>query len=190
MSHRLASATRRGGQENIGRTNFSKNSANHLDDQTSELRTFEGSAADALWVAFPKAFAGKGLRWYSSRLVGSLPHQCRFPIFVFSLIARTSAGRIEMRSLINAMNRVVVNGLQDRTNVAGIGSLRGLDLPLSSCIYAGRVLHAAYLSGWKSIKPAHQRTLMAEPRRFATAEAPCWHPAQSITGSPAYAWTT
>lgn len=95
-----------------------------------------------------------------------------------------------MRSLINAMNSVVVNGHQDRTNVAGIGSLRGLDLLLSSCIYSGRALHAAFLSGLRSIKPAHQRTFMAEQRMFAMAEAPCWHPAQSYIGSPAFARTT
>jgi hypothetical protein len=95
-----------------------------------------------------------------------------------------------MRSLINAMNRVVVNGLQDRTNVAGIGSLRGLDLLRSSCIYSGRTLHAALLSGLKSIKPAHQRNHMAEQRMFAMAEASCWHPAQSFIGSPAFACTT
>ena len=95
-----------------------------------------------------------------------------------------------MRSLINAINSVVVNGRQDRTNVAGIGSLRGLDLLLSSCIYTARALHAAFLSGLKSIKPAHQRTQMAEQRLFAMAEAPCWHPAQSFIGSPAFACTT
>ena len=95
-----------------------------------------------------------------------------------------------MRSLINAINSVVVNGRQDRTNVAGIGSLRGLDLLVCSCIYSGRVLHAAFLSGLKSIKPAHQRTSMAEQRMFAMAEAPCWHPAQSFIGSPAFACTT
>ena len=113
-----------------------------------------------------------------------------YPFFVFSLIARTSAGRIEMRSLINAMNSVVVNGRQDRTNVAGIGSLRGLDLLLSSCIYSGRALHAAFLSGLKSIKPEHQRRHMAEQRMFAMAKAPCWHPAQPFIGSPAFAYTT
>ena len=95
-----------------------------------------------------------------------------------------------MRSLINAINSVVANGLNDRMNVAGIGSLRGLDLLLSSCIYSGHALHALYLSGLKSIKPAHQRTVMAEQRMFAMAEAPCWHPAQSFIGSPAFACTT
>jgi hypothetical protein len=110
--------------------------------------------------------------------------------FVFSLIARTSAGRIEMRSLINAINSVVVNGRNDRTNVAGIGSLRGLDLLLSSCVYSGHALHALFLSGLKSIKSEHQRTVMAEQRMFAMAETPCWHPAQSIIGSPAFARTT
>lgn len=95
-----------------------------------------------------------------------------------------------MRSLINAINSVVVNGQVDRTNVAGIGSLRGLDLLLSSCIYSGRAFHAAYMSGLKSIKPAHQRTHMAEQRMFAMAEAPCWHPAASFTGPPAFARTT
>ena len=95
-----------------------------------------------------------------------------------------------MRSLINAMNSVVVNGRQDRTNVAGIGSLRGLDLLRCSCLYSGRALHAAYLSGLKSIKPAHQRTYMVEQRMFAMAEAPCWHPAESFIGSPAFACTT
>jgi hypothetical protein len=88
------------------------------------------------------------------------------------------------------MNRVVVNGRQDRTNVAGIGSLRGLDLLLSSCLYLRHALHAAFLSGWKSIPPAQQRTHMAEQRLFAMAEAPCWHPAQSSTGSPAFARST
>ena len=92
-----------------------------------------------------------------------------------------------MRSLINAMNSVVVNGHEDRTNVAGIGSLRGLDLLRRSCLYCGRALRAAFLSGLKSIQPTHQRTLMAEQRMFAMAEAPCWHPAQSIIGSPAFA---
>ena len=95
-----------------------------------------------------------------------------------------------MRSLINAINSVVVNGRQDRTNVAGIGSLRGLDLRLCSCLYSGRALHAAYLSGLKSIKPVHQRTHMVEQRMFTMAEAPCWHPAQSIIGWPAFAWIT
>lgn len=95
-----------------------------------------------------------------------------------------------MRSLINAINSVVVNGRQDRTNVAGIGSLRGLDLLLSSCIYSGHALHAVFLSGLKSIKPRQQRTLMVEHRMFAMAEAPCWHPAQSFIGSPAFARTT
>ncbi len=95
-----------------------------------------------------------------------------------------------MRSLINAINCVVVNGQKDRTNVAGIGSLRGLDLLLSSCIYSGRALHAAFLSGLKSIKPTHQRMPMAEQRMFARAEAPCWHPAQSFIGSPAFARIT
>lgn len=95
-----------------------------------------------------------------------------------------------MRSLINAINSVVVNGQVDRTNVAGIGSLRGLELLLGSCIYSGHALHAAFLSGFKSIKPAHQRTFMAEQRMFAMAEAPCWHPAQPCTGSPAFACNT
>lgn len=95
-----------------------------------------------------------------------------------------------MRSLINAMNSVVVNGLEDRTNVAGIGSLRGFDLLLGSCIYSGHVLHTAFLSGWKSIKPAEQPMLMAEQRMFAMAEAPCWHPAASFIGAPAFARTT
>lgn len=95
-----------------------------------------------------------------------------------------------MRSLINAKNSVVVNGHQDRTNVAGIGSLRGLDLLLSSCIYSGRALHASFLSGWKSIQPAQQRTHMAEQRMFAMTEAPCWHPLQSFIGSPAFACIT
>ncbi len=95
-----------------------------------------------------------------------------------------------MRILISAINSVVVNGRNDRTNVAGIGSLRGLDLLLCLCIYSGRALHAAYRSGLKSIKPAHQRALMAEQRMFAMSEAPCWHPAVSFTGPPAFAWTT
>ena len=95
-----------------------------------------------------------------------------------------------MRNLISAINSVVVNGRNDRTNVAGIGSLRGLDLLLCSCVYTGRALHAASMSGLKSIEPMHQRTLMAEPRSFAMAEAPCWHPAQSFIGSPAFACTT
>ncbi len=148
--------------------------------------------SDAERAAFPKAFADKGLRWYSCAYdwVGLLPIQPSFfCFFVFSLIARTSAGRIEMRSLINAINSVVVNGLKDRTNVAGIGSLRGLDLLLSSCIYSGHALHAC-VSGLKSRTPAHQRTFMVERITFAMAEAPCWHPAQSFTGSPAFAWTT
>ena len=95
-----------------------------------------------------------------------------------------------MRSLINAIHSVVVNGRQNRTNVSGIGSLRGLDLLLSSCIYTGQALHAAFLSGLKSIKPAHQRTSRAEQRLFAMAEAPCWHPAQSFIGSPVFACST
>lgn len=95
-----------------------------------------------------------------------------------------------MRSLINAINSVVVNGLNDRTNVAGIGSLRGLDLLLSSCVYSGHALQALFLSGWKSIKPEQQRPVMAEQRMFAMAEAPCWHPAQLFIGSPAFARTT
>ena len=95
-----------------------------------------------------------------------------------------------MRSLINAMNSIVVNGRNDRTNVAGIGSLRGLELLLGSCIYSGRVLHTAYLSGLKSRQPARQRTPMAEQTLFAMAEAPCWHPAQSFIGSPVFACST
>ena len=95
-----------------------------------------------------------------------------------------------MRRLINAISSVIVNGRQDRTNVAGIGSLRALDLLLSSCIYSGHALHALYLSGLKSRKPAYQRTVMAEQRMFAMAEAPCWHPAQSFIGAPAFACTT
>ena len=95
-----------------------------------------------------------------------------------------------MRSLINAIHSVVVNGRQNRTNVSGIGSLRGLDLLLSSCLDAGRALHAAFLSGLKSVKPTHQRPLMVEQRLFAMAEAPCWHPAQSYTGSPVFARIT
>lgn len=117
----------------------------------------------------------------------------RQPIFTVLCtlsLARRCARRIEMRSLINAINSVVVSGQVDRTNVAGIGSLRGLDLLLSSCLYSGRALYAAFLSGLKSIKPAHQRLYMAEQRMFAMAAAPCWHPAELHTGSPAFACIT
>ncbi len=95
-----------------------------------------------------------------------------------------------MRNLINAISSVVVNGRVDRTNVAGIGSLRGLDVLRCSCLYSGQALQAAYLSGLKSMKPAHSRLLMAKHRVFAVAEAPCWHPAQPLTGLPAFAWST
>jgi hypothetical protein len=95
-----------------------------------------------------------------------------------------------MRSLINAINSVVVNGRQDRTNVAGIGSLRGLDLLGHLCLYSGHALHAACSSGFKSIKPTEQRPFMAEPSRFAMAEATCWRPAMSVVGSPAFAYRT
>ena len=95
-----------------------------------------------------------------------------------------------MRSLNHAINSVVVNGRNDRTNVAGMGSLRGLDLVLRSCIYAGPALRAALSSGWKSRKPARQRTPVAEQRLFAMAEAPCWHPAQSRIGVPVFACFT
>ena len=147
-------------------------------------------------------FAGKGFWWYSfdcgqNRLV--VGRRVVF-LFVNSLTARTSAGRIEMRNLISAMNSVVVSGQVDRTNVAGIGSLRGLNLLLSSCIYSGHALYAALLSGFKSIKPAHQQPHMAEQKMFAMAEAPCWHSVSPSTGSPGYgtpdtgspafAWTT
>jgi|CXWL01.1.fsa_nt_gi hypothetical protein len=180
-------------RESPGRKNFFKNSANPLDDETSESADQREVRSAKRRAAFPIAFAGKGLRWYSCtydwrRRVAD--PAVVFLFFVFSLIARTSAGRIEMRSLINAMNSVVVNGQLDRTNVAGVGSLRGLDLLLSSCIYSGRALHTAFLSGLKSIKPEHQRTALAEQRMFARAEAPCWHPAQPYIGSPAFAYTT
>ena len=95
-----------------------------------------------------------------------------------------------MRSLINAINSVVVSGQVDRTNVAGIGSLRGLDLLLHSCLYSGHAHYSAFLSGLKRIKPAAERAAMAEQRMFAVAEVPCWHPAAFTTGSPAFACTT
>lgn len=96
-----------------------------------------------------------------------------------------------MRSLINAMNSIVVNGQVDRTNVAGIGSLRGSDLLLRSRLYAACALRAcAYLCGIKSRKHAHQHASAIEPMcSFATA-APCWRPEQPITGSLAFACIT
>ena len=172
---------------------FFRNLANLPVDQTSVSAYLRGIwPAEMVWAAFPKLFAAKRLRWYSFacdriRLVADPTVDF---LFVFSLNARTSAGRIEMRSLINAINSVVVNGRQDRTNVAGIGSLRGLDFLLSSCLYSGHAFHAAYLSSLKSIEPAHQRTPMAEQRMFAMTETPCWHPARPHVGSPAFACTT
>ena len=96
-----------------------------------------------------------------------------------------------MRSLINAMNSIVVNGQVDRTNVAGIGSLRGSDLLLRSRLYAACALRAcAYLCGIKSRKHAHQHASAVEHFMLTATGAPCWRPEQPITGSLAFVCTT
>jgi hypothetical protein len=95
-----------------------------------------------------------------------------------------------MRSLINAMNSIVVNGQVDRTNVAGIGSLRGSDLLLRSRLYAACALRAcAYLCGIQSRKHAHHASAIEQMCLIATG-APCWRPEQPFTGSLAFACTT
>lgn len=94
-----------------------------------------------------------------------------------------------MRSLINAIINVV-NGQVDRTNVAGIGSLRGSDLLLRSRLYAACALRAcAYLYG---IKPGkHARHAHAAEHFMSVAPgASCWRPEQPFTGSLAFACTT
>lgn len=95
-----------------------------------------------------------------------------------------------MRSLINAISSIVVNGQVDRTNVAGIGSLRGSDLLLRSRLYAACALRAcAYLCGIKSRKHA-QHAQTAEHLMFVAPGASCWRPEQPFTGSLAFACTT
>lgn len=96
-----------------------------------------------------------------------------------------------MRSLINAITNFVVNGRLDRTNVAGIGSLRDGDLRLCPRFYATCAQHAyAHLPGMKHQMPAHPRAHMVESTRSAMAEAPCWRPEQSFIGSLAFACTS
>ena len=100
-----------------------------------------------------------------------------------------------MRSLINAISSVVVNGQVDRTNVAGIGSLRasdlgGCDLRLRSRLYATCALRAcAYLCGENPAKHV-QRTQAAEHLMSVAAGASCWSPERPFTGSLAFACTT
>lgn len=96
-----------------------------------------------------------------------------------------------MRSLINAMNSIVVNGQVDRTNVAGIGSLRGSDLLLRSRLYAACALRAcAYLCGTKSRKHAHLHASAIEQMCLIALGAPVWRPEQPLTGSLAFVCTT
>jgi hypothetical protein len=96
-----------------------------------------------------------------------------------------------MRSLINAMNSVVVNGQVDRTNVAGIGLLRGSDLLLRSRLYAALALQAcAYFCGITSCKHAHLHAAAIEQMRSIATGAPCWRPERPITGSLALACAT
>ena len=96
-----------------------------------------------------------------------------------------------MRSLINAKNSVVVNGQVDRTNVAGMGSLRGSDLLLRSRLYAAFALTAcAYLCEIKSRKHAHQHASAIEQRCSIGTAAPCWRPERPMTGPLAFACTT
>lgn len=98
-----------------------------------------------------------------------------------------------MRSLINAINSIVVNGQVDRTNVAGIGSLRTSDLGgylLRSRLYAACALRAcAYLCGIKPAKHAQHAHAMEHLMSIAPG-ASCWRPEQPFTGSLAFACTT
>ncbi len=92
-----------------------------------------------------------------------------------------------MRSLINAMNSIVVSGRQDRTYVAGIGSLRGLDLLLGPCSSVGRAASAAVVTGLKPFKPVHQRSLRPEHGISTMSGMSCWHPERACMGSLAFA---
>ena len=95
-----------------------------------------------------------------------------------------------MRSLINAMNSVVVNGQVDRTNVAGIGSLRGSDLLLRLRLYTAFALQAcASVCGIKSGKHAHQHASAMEQMCSIATGVPCWRPERPMTGSLAFACT-
>lgn len=99
-----------------------------------------------------------------------------------------------MRSLINAMNSIVVNGQVDRTNVAGIGSLRASDLGgsgllLRSRLYAACALRAcAYLCGITGKHAQHAHAM--EHLMSVAPGASCWRPEQPFTGSLAFACTT
>ena len=63
-----------------------------------------------------------------------------------------------MRSLINAITNFVVNGRLDRTNVAGIGSLRGGDLQLCPRFYAA-CAQPACMRGYRGMLIAALPTL-------------------------------
>ena len=96
-----------------------------------------------------------------------------------------------MRSLINAMNSIVANGQVDRTDVAGIGSLRGSDLLLRSRLYAACALTAcAYFCGIKPRKHALQHASAIEQMCSIATGAPCWRPEQPFTGSLAFVCST
>jgi len=95
-----------------------------------------------------------------------------------------------MRSFINAILNVVVNGRHDRTNV-GIGLLRGSALRLRSRLSAACAQPAyAYAAGMQHPMPAHPRAHVVESGTSATIAAPCWCPEQVLMGLLAFACTT
>jgi len=96
-----------------------------------------------------------------------------------------------MRSLMNAIANVVVNGRQDRTNVVGKGLLRGCHLLRSSCFYEACAPKAfAIATGLKSHQPEQRLAHRAGQTVSAMCQTACWRPGQSLQRLLAFARIT